>query len=163
MPARLPLEMPGRYRFHSTRPAPWKRVSVASTASPRAVLQCPAVEVREGLGRSPRPRPTFHAYATRLPRRARNRLRSPRRGVAVRAPRLFQPRRRFPPRTADLQSNRLVAREPGKAADSAPRPSQEMRRCFPKTRDYLNRRKPNSASLCSAPMTSRNSLTIGIS
>ena len=53
MPARQPLEMPGRYRFHSTRPAPWKRVSVASTASPRAVLQCPAVEVREGLGRSP--------------------------------------------------------------------------------------------------------------
>ena len=40
MPARQPLEMPGRYRFHSTRPAPWKRVSVASTSSPRAVLQC---------------------------------------------------------------------------------------------------------------------------
>jgi hypothetical protein len=39
------------FPFHS--PAPWKRVSVASTASPRAVLQCPAVEVREGLGRSP--------------------------------------------------------------------------------------------------------------
>ena len=25
-----PLEMPSRYRFHSNRPAPWKRVSVAS-------------------------------------------------------------------------------------------------------------------------------------
>jgi hypothetical protein len=34
---RQPLEMPGRYRFHSTRPAPWKRVSVASSVgSPRA-------------------------------------------------------------------------------------------------------------------------------
>ena len=31
MPARQPLEMPSRYRFHSTRPAPWKRVSVASS------------------------------------------------------------------------------------------------------------------------------------
>ena len=31
MPARQPLEMPGRYRFHSTRPAPWKRVGVASS------------------------------------------------------------------------------------------------------------------------------------
>jgi hypothetical protein len=29
MPARQPLEMPGRYGFHSTRPAPWKRVSAA--------------------------------------------------------------------------------------------------------------------------------------
>lgn len=28
-PARQPLEMPGRYRFHATRPAPWKRFSVA--------------------------------------------------------------------------------------------------------------------------------------
>src|SRR5215831_4090637 len=28
---RQSLEMPGRYRFHSTRPAPWKRVSVASS------------------------------------------------------------------------------------------------------------------------------------
>jgi hypothetical protein len=26
MPARQPLEMPDRYRFHSTRPALWKRV-----------------------------------------------------------------------------------------------------------------------------------------
>ena len=31
MPARQPLEMPGRYRFHSTRSAPWKRVGVASS------------------------------------------------------------------------------------------------------------------------------------
>ena len=31
MPARQPLEMPGRYGFHSTRPAPWKRVGVASS------------------------------------------------------------------------------------------------------------------------------------
>ena len=31
MPARQPLEMPGRYRFHSTRPAPEKRVGVASS------------------------------------------------------------------------------------------------------------------------------------
>ena len=31
MPARQPLEMSGRYRFHSTRPALWKRVSVASS------------------------------------------------------------------------------------------------------------------------------------
>jgi hypothetical protein len=30
MPARQPLEMQRRYRFHSTRPAPWKRVSVAA-------------------------------------------------------------------------------------------------------------------------------------
>ena len=29
MPARQPLEMSGRYGFHSTRPAPWKRVSAA--------------------------------------------------------------------------------------------------------------------------------------
>ena len=29
MPARQPLEMPSRYGFHSTRPAPWKRVSAA--------------------------------------------------------------------------------------------------------------------------------------
>ena len=29
MPARQPLEMPGRYGFHSTRPAPRKRVSAA--------------------------------------------------------------------------------------------------------------------------------------
>ena len=29
MPIRQPLEMPGRYCFHSTRPAPWKRVSAA--------------------------------------------------------------------------------------------------------------------------------------
>ena len=29
MPARQPLEMPGRYCFHSTLPAPWKRVSAA--------------------------------------------------------------------------------------------------------------------------------------
>jgi hypothetical protein len=31
MPARQPLEMPGRYRFHSIRPALWKRVGVASS------------------------------------------------------------------------------------------------------------------------------------
>ena len=64
MPARQPLEMPGRYRFHSIRPAPWKRVGVASRRPPfqgrselqahdATVLQSLAVEVREGLGRSP--------------------------------------------------------------------------------------------------------------
>src|SRR5215475_3298671 len=66
MPARQPLEMPSRYRFHSTRPAPWKRVKLvwrrASTAvqgrselqpHDTTVLQCLAVEVRNGLGRSP--------------------------------------------------------------------------------------------------------------
>ena len=31
MPTRQPLEMHCRYRFHSTRPAPWKRVGVASS------------------------------------------------------------------------------------------------------------------------------------
>jgi hypothetical protein len=31
MPIRQPLEMPGRYCFHSTRPVPWKRLSVASS------------------------------------------------------------------------------------------------------------------------------------
>jgi hypothetical protein len=31
MPIRQLLEMPGCYYFHSTRPAPWKRVSVALT------------------------------------------------------------------------------------------------------------------------------------
>jgi hypothetical protein len=30
MPAHQLLEMQGRYRFHSSRPTPWKRVSVAS-------------------------------------------------------------------------------------------------------------------------------------
>ena len=33
MPARQPLEMPGRYGFHSTRPAPWDAGRVASTRS----------------------------------------------------------------------------------------------------------------------------------
>src|SRR5215471_15485023 len=28
MPARQPLEMPSRYRFHTTRPAPWKPTQV---------------------------------------------------------------------------------------------------------------------------------------
>jgi len=37
MPVRQPLEMPSRYRFHSTRPAPWKRVSVSSNASDRSL------------------------------------------------------------------------------------------------------------------------------
>jgi hypothetical protein len=27
MPVRQPLEMSGRYGFHSTRPAPWERAS----------------------------------------------------------------------------------------------------------------------------------------
>jgi hypothetical protein len=33
MPARQPLEMPGCYGFHSTRPAPWDAGRVASTRS----------------------------------------------------------------------------------------------------------------------------------
>ena len=33
MSARQPLEMPGRYGFHSTRPAPWDAGRVASTRS----------------------------------------------------------------------------------------------------------------------------------
>lgn len=33
MPAHQPLEMPGRYGFHSTRPAPWEAGRVASTRS----------------------------------------------------------------------------------------------------------------------------------
>ena len=59
--------MPGRYRFHSTRPAPWeasqcgveRRPPVQGRSELQAheatVLQCLAVEVREGLGRSPGP------------------------------------------------------------------------------------------------------------
>ena len=83
MPARQPLEMPGRYRFHSTRPAPWKRVSVASSTArvPRAVLQCPAVEVREGLGRSPG-RAIGHPFIPRHSTQVRDGLRASCRGAA---------------------------------------------------------------------------------
>ena len=61
------MEMPGRYGFHSTRPAPWeagqcgveRRPPVQGRSELQAheatVLQCLAVEVREGLGRSPGP------------------------------------------------------------------------------------------------------------
>jgi hypothetical protein len=67
MPACQPLEMPGCYGFHSTRPAPWeagqwgveRRPPVQGRnelqAHDTTVLQCLAVEVREGLGRSPGP------------------------------------------------------------------------------------------------------------
>ena len=68
MPGRQPLEMPDRYRFHSTRPAPWeasqcgveRRPPVQGRSELQAhdttVIQRLAVEVREGLGRSPGPR-----------------------------------------------------------------------------------------------------------
>src|SRR5215468_8630231 len=84
MPARQPLEMPGRYGFHSTRPAAWEACQCGVERRPpvqgrselqahdTTVLQCLAVEVREGLGRSPGPRHpspasflgTPHSFAT---------------------------------------------------------------------------------------------------
>src|SRR5262245_24211183 len=74
---RQPLEMPGRYRFHSTRPAPCKRVSVAPSvdrqskggvnfrAHDATVLQCPAVEVGEGSA-CVMPRGSFRASVSQL-------------------------------------------------------------------------------------------------
>lgn len=75
MPARKPLEMPGRYCFHSTRPAPWKPVGVAWSVERQApvqewselqarettMLQCVAVEVRKGSERSTGPSHTLPA------------------------------------------------------------------------------------------------------
>ena len=66
--------MPGRYRFHSARPAPWKRVTrIAALSVDRqskrrselqahdaTVVQCLAVEDRETLGRSLGPCHTSH-------------------------------------------------------------------------------------------------------
>src|SRR5215469_9226532 len=63
MPARQLLEMPGRYGFHSIRPAPWeasqcgveRRPPVQERSELQAheatMLQCLAVEVRKGLSK----------------------------------------------------------------------------------------------------------------
>ena len=77
MPARQPLEMPGRYGFHSARPAPWKRVSAALSVDRqsksgvnfrRARRRCFSVWLsRSGKAREDRPdraiRHPIHSWA----------------------------------------------------------------------------------------------------
>ena len=41
--------MPGRYRFHSTRPAPWKRVGVAKVAFTVAVMAVGALSLASAI------------------------------------------------------------------------------------------------------------------
>src|SRR6516162_9474125 len=74
MPARQPLEMPGRYSFHSTRPAPSevsqcgveRRPPVRGRSELQAhdttVLQCLAVEGKEGLGKIARAAPSSASF-----------------------------------------------------------------------------------------------------
>jgi hypothetical protein len=98
--------MPGRYGFHSTRPAPWeasqcgveRRPPVQGRSELQAhdttVLQCLAVEVREGLGRSPGPRHTSPASFLGTPQDSG---RSP----------CVMPRRRFRPSVSQLSGDLL--------------------------------------------------------
>src|SRR6266513_3490145 len=73
-PARQPLEMPGRYGFHSTRPAPWKRVSAALSADRqsksgvnfRGTRRHASVSGWSGKAREDRPRPCHTPSASFL-------------------------------------------------------------------------------------------------
>jgi len=94
MPIRQPLEMPGRYCFHSTRPTPWeasqcgveRRPPVQERSELQAhettMLQCLAVEVRKGLGRSPGPCRTSSASFPGYPTQVRDGRRALCRGAA---------------------------------------------------------------------------------
>ena len=92
MPARQPLEMPGCYRFHSTRRAPWKRVSVASSvdrhelqAHDATVLQCLAV----GVGKAWEDRPGCairHLLPSSAPHKIWDSCRALRQGAAFDLP-----------------------------------------------------------------------------
>ena len=93
-PARQILEMPSRYCFHSTRPTPWeasqcgveRRPPVQERSELQAheatMLQCLAVEVRKGLGRSPGPCRTSSASFPGYPTQVRDGRRALCRGAA---------------------------------------------------------------------------------
>ena len=102
----------GRVKSRGDNPLGQRRGCVASRG--QALRPALLSSESEPDGPRSRPRPTFHAYAARLPRRARNRLRSARRGVAVRAPRLFQLTTRFRPERLVFNRTASLRESPGK-------------------------------------------------
>ena len=118
MPACQPLEMPGCYGFHSTRPAPRAASQCGVERRPplqgrselqahdATVLQCLAVEIREGLGRSPS-RAIRHPVPSQAPHI-----------VSRRSP-CVMPGRRFRPSVSQLSSDLLDHEFPSVERDRA--------------------------------------------